>query len=58
MEKASIDSFSDSSEFMSEREHQRVTADYKYRSGKSVSSIDGVSIIEEPMMSDSHSGLG
>jgi hypothetical protein len=58
MEKTFIASFSDSSEFVSEREHQRVTTDYRYRSGKSVSSINGVSVIEEPMMSDSRSGSG
>jgi len=48
MEKGSIDSFSDSSEFVSEREHQGVAADYRYRSGKFVPSMDGVTVVEEP----------
>jgi hypothetical protein len=47
MEQGALESFSNSSEFLSEREHERATSDYKNRTGKPVTSMDGVTV-EEP----------
>jgi len=54
MEKGALDSFTDSSEFLSEREHKRTAADYKNKSGKLVSSSEwrGVTVIEEESSSN------